>query len=297
MKLLKRVLAAGGAAGLLVGVGGATQAFAVFPLTVTVQTTCATAGTAQTITVHTGAAALVHVEVSVTANTASGATQNVTGLADASGNFKDQWTLGAASAVTTATIRVWVLADAGVLTASDTFLIYPANSPCPSPSTHTAFGSFVDVTQVGGNVQKTCDAGVSGTAVFAPTIQIHVSYDSHLTATVVLPASLNLSLVCNGPSKALPVLPPTSVITLHESTRPTGAAAAADTSITIGTAAATTTIHNAKAAVVVTPTPTAIVLPPTGQPASTPSVAWLAIALMGLLGVGAGAGLALRRRS
>jgi hypothetical protein len=90
------------------------------------------------------------------------------------------------------------------------------------------------------------------------------------------------------------------VITLHETVLPTGAATpAADTKITIGAAAVTTTIHNAKAAVVATPTPTptpVIVLPATGQPASTPGFPWPALVLLGLIAV-AGAGLILRRRS
>jgi hypothetical protein len=141
------------------------------------------------------------------------------------------------------------------------------------------------VTQIGGSVKKTCDTGVAGNATFSATIQ--VKFDSQLQTTLSVPVSLTLA--CNGAAKLLPTLPATSVITLHESSLPTGAAAAADTKITVGTTAAATTINNAKAATAV------VVLPPTGRPASIPVLPWPALALLGLIAV-AGAGLTLRQR-
>lgn len=112
--------------------------------------------------------------------------------------------------------------------------------------------------------------------------------DSDIPSTTVsLPAGATLKLACNGESMDLPTLPLTSVITLHELTAPAGAVAAADTKITVVASPPVVTIHNAKA-----PPPA---LPQTGQPASTPTIPWPAIALMGL--IAAGAGLVLRRRS
>lgn len=283
MNLIKRLLAAGGAAGLLVGLGGATQAFAAYPFTANIQWACASGGQSQTVAVSTSPGALVHIEVAAGGSTANRAT----GLADASGNFSDQWSLGTVSAVTSATVRVWVLTDSGVAAGTGSFAIHPANAPCPSPTFALFNGFTIDTQQVGATVKKTCDAGVSGNAVFAQTLHVNVAYESSLSTTITLPA--NLTLVCNGPSKSLPVLPVTSVITLHESSLPVGAAAAADTNITVTSTPAAATIHNAKAAAVV-------VLPPTGQPASGPMLLWLPIALLGLVAL-TGAGLVLRHRS
>lgn len=300
MNLFKRLLAASGAAGLLLGLAGATQAFAANPFTAEITLACATVGDTQKITVVAAGDALIHIEVSIGGSTVNGGTQNGTGLTDANHTFKDQWTVGAVSANTTAFVRVWALLADGVSTGSKSFDIHPASAPCPTPGVASFTGNYVDTGQFGGTVKKACDAGVSGNAVFAPTIHINVTYEADLSTTITLPASLTLTLACNGESASLPVLPTTSVITLHESSLPTGAAVpAADTNITIGAAAVTATIHNAKAAVVTTPTPTptpVIVLPATGQPGSTPGVPWPALALLGLIAV-TGAGLILRRRS
>jgi len=301
MNVFKRLLAASGAAGILIGLGGATQAFAVAPLSGEISLACVTVGETEKITVTTAGDALVHIEVTIGASTVNGGTANGTGLTDANHTFKDQWQVAAVTAITTATVRVWVLTSTGVATGNQsintTFDIHPVSAPCGTAFARTFTGNYIDTGQYGGTVKKTCDAGVSGTAVFAPTIHI-VSYSTQDSTTFALPASLSLSLECNGAAKQLPVLPTTSTITLHESTLPAGAAAAADTTITIGNAAVTATINNAKAAVVTTPTPTptAIVLPATGQPASTPGIPWPALALFGLIAI-TGAGLVLRRRS
>ena len=300
MNVFTRLLAASGAAGLLIGLGGATQAFATTTpsFTAEIALTCANVGDTQKITVVAPGDALIHIEVTIGTSTANGGTQNGTGLTDANHTFKDQWTLDTVAANTTAVVRVWALESDGVAIGNGTFEIHPLATACQTPFASRFNGNAVDTGQYGGSVKKTCDTGVSGTAVFAPTIHIKVSYSTQDSTSFALPASLYLSLQCNGDSKQLPVLPTTSTITLHESTLPTGAAAAADTTITIGNAAVTATINNAKAAVVTTPTPTptAIVLPATGQPASTPGIPWPALALFGLIAI-AGAGLVLRRRS
>jgi MYXO-CTERM domain-containing protein len=247
--------------------------------------------------VHAAADALIHIEVTIDGSTANGGTQNGTGLTDANHNVKDQWTVAPVSATTTASVRVWALLANGVATGHGSFDIHPATAPCPTAFANTFNGIAIETAQVGGNVKKTCDAGVSGTAVFQPTFQVNVIEASELSTTITAPAGLTLPLDCNGTSKALPVLPVSSTITLHESTLPAGAAAASDTTITIDVEAVTTTIHNARAAAVATPTPTpVVVLPATGQPASTPGIPWPAFALLGLIAV-AGAGLILRRRS
>lgn len=299
MNLFKRLLAASGAAGLLIGLGGATQAFATSStpsFTAEIALACANVGDTQKITVVAPGDAVIHIEVTIGSSTANGGTQNGTGLTDANHTFTDQWNLGTVSANTTATVRIWALEPGGVAAGHGTFEIHPVATACQTPFASRFNGDVIDTGQFGGSVKKTCDAGVSGTAVFAASI--HIKVDSQLATTFALPASLSLSLQCNGDSEQLPVLPTTSSITLHESTLPTGAVAAADTTITIADAAVTATINNAKAAVVTTPTPTptAIVLPATGQPASTPGIPWPALALFGVIAI-AGAGLVLRRRS
>lgn len=299
MKVFTRLLAASGAAGLLIGLGGATQAFATTTpsFAAEIALTCGNVGDTQKISVVAPGDAVIHIEVTIGSSTANGGTQNGTGLTDANHSFIDQWTLGTVSANTTAVVRVWALESDGVATGNGTFEIHPQATACQTPFASRFNGTVIDTGQFGGSVKKTCDAGVSGTAVFAATIDIRVDFDTKLSTTFALPATLSLSLQCNGESKQLPVLPTTSTITLHESTLPTGAAAAADTTITIADAAVTATINNAKAVVATpTPTPTAIVLPATGQPASTPGIPWPALALFGVIAI-AGAGLVLRRRS
>ena len=295
MNLFKRLLAASGAAGLLIGVSGATQAFATAPFNAEIALDCVNAGQNQTIRVTSSTDVLVHIEVTIGTSTVNGGTQNGTGIPESDGTFTDSWKVADVSASTGAVVRVYVLTLGGVASGTNQFTIHSANDPCPTPHPLTITGTFIDVTQVGGDVKKACDQGVTGNATFAATIQINV--DGPLT-TVTLPANASLPLACNGESQTLPKLPVGSVITLHETVLPTGAATpAADTKITIGDAAVTTTIHNAKAAVVATPTPTpVIVLPATGQPASTPAMLWPALALLGLIAI-AGAGLVLRRRS
>ena len=294
MNLLKRLLAASGAAGLLVGLG-ATPALAA-QFSASIAASCINSGAQQTINVESALDALVHIEVTIGGSTANDGTKNGTGLTNANGTFTDQWDLAAVSTTTPATVRIWALTTQGVAEGQGTFSIQPATAPCPSPNTTSFTGSFIDTRQVGGEVKKTCDAGVSGEAVFTATIHVNAG---NVSTTISLPADLELTLACNGESEQLPILPVGSTVTLHETTAPAGAAVAADTTITVTAleeGVTTTTINNKKAVAAATPTPTARVLPQTGQPVSTPSVPWLAIVLLGGVAV-AGAGLVLRRRS
>jgi len=293
MTLLKRLLAAGGAAGLLVGLG-ATPAFATSPFTATIELACANPDDTQTITVNSAANALIHIEVTIEGSTVNDGTKNGTGLTNANGTFTDQWTVTDVSTTTSAAVEIWALTLQGVAEGHGSFIIQPT-TPCPSPNTSRISGSFIEATQVGGEVKKTCDAGVTGDAVFTATIHVNAG---DFSTTVSLPEGLELTLACNGDSETLPKLPVGSTITLHETTRPAGAAAGADTTITmaVGEGVAVTTIHNTKAAAAVSPTPTARVLAQTGRPVSPASVPWLAIVLLGGVAA-AGAGLALRRRN
>jgi hypothetical protein len=84
---------------------------------------------------------------------------------------------------------------------------------------------------------------------------------------------MNLSAACNGAAARIYGLSTDVVVALHEIELPSGAAAAADTQVTMilgdyyATPAPTVTIHNVRAAATVSPTPTptsVIRLPVTG---------------------------------
>ncbi len=294
MNLLKRLLAASGGAGLLIALAGAIPTFAAGP-SATIALACAAPGADQTITVYAPAGDLVHVEVTMNNSIVS-----ATSLVSNSGVVTKTVSVPSVVTAATSTVRVWILSIDGVSEGSATFSSPTNGTVCatPSPTSPTFAIGLIQRLQVGGQVEKTCDAGLTGNAAFTATIQVNVVDSDIPSTTITLPADLTLTLTCNGESESLPKLPTTSVITFHESTAPAGAAVAADTKITIGNAPVTTTIHNAKAVVVTTPTPTPapIVLPATGHPASTPGIPWTGLALLGLIAV-TGAGLVLRRRS
>src|SRR2546428_675390 len=94
MKLLKRLMAAGGAAGLLVGLG-ATPAFAVTQFSGSIAADCINSGQHQTITVDSALDALVHIEVTIGGNTANDGTAHGTGPVNANGTFSDEWRVDA----------------------------------------------------------------------------------------------------------------------------------------------------------------------------------------------------------
>src|SRR2546423_13562863 len=87
LNLFRRLLAASGAAGLLIGVGGATQAFAISPFTAEIALDCVNAGQNQTIRVSTTTQALVHIEVTIGTSTVNGGTPNGTGIPASDGAF------------------------------------------------------------------------------------------------------------------------------------------------------------------------------------------------------------------
>ena len=113
MNLLKRLLAASGAAGLLVGLG-ATPALAA-QFSASIAASCINSGAQQTINVESALDALVHIEVTIGGSTANGGTANGTGVIPANGSFSDQWTVGSVTTATTAGVQIWVLTSEGVL--------------------------------------------------------------------------------------------------------------------------------------------------------------------------------------
>jgi hypothetical protein len=253
---ITRVLPAAMATVALVGSGiQASAAGAGFTATVTPN--CVVAGQHLTVTgPHLFAGTVVSIRASYTDSATGGGTQYLAGYPNAQGVF-------------TATIPIPSTASAGngsltILLASPimqtspgsfeveaelgtgTFQIQNGTGACPSPGQATIFGShFSSATAAA--VKKTCDAGVSGNAVFAMSATIGEA------GRFVFPP---VTLACNGPEANLPALPTfASTVTLHEATPATGAIAAADTVFTLPPSSDPVTIHNAKATAAVTPTP------------------------------------------
>src|SRR5438094_9663921 len=99
MNLLKRLLAASGAAGLLVGLG-ATPALAA-QFSASIAASCINSGAQQTTDVESALDALVHIEVTIGSSTANGGTANGTGVIPATGTCYDKWTVGSVGTATT----------------------------------------------------------------------------------------------------------------------------------------------------------------------------------------------------
>src|SRR5436305_3978789 len=226
MTLLKRLLAAGGAAGLLVGLG-ATPAFATSPFTATIELACANPDDTQTITVNSAANALIHIEVTIEGSTVNDGTKNGTGLTNANGTFTDQWTVTDVSTSTTAAVEIWALTLQGVAEGHGSFIIQPTN-PCPSPNTSRISGSFIEATQVGGEVKKTCDAGVTGDAVVTATIHVHAGASGRTSA---FREGLGWTWPATAVGGRLRKCPAVWPSTPEEPTRPPGAAAGPATTI------------------------------------------------------------------
>src|SRR5256885_16245923 len=161
LNLFRRLLAASGAAGLLIGVGGATRAFAISPFPGEIALDCVNAGQNQTIRVRTTTQALVHIEVTIGTSPVNGGTQNGTGIPESDGTFTDTWKVADVTVTTGAVVRVYVLTLDGVAVGSGEFAIHRANEPCPSPHPVAISGTFPEVTQVGGDGGETCDTGVT----------------------------------------------------------------------------------------------------------------------------------------
>ena len=241
----------------------------------TVQPDCVAAGQQLSIRVpNLAAGTVVSVRVNYTDSAPGGGTQYATGYPNAQGVF-------------TATISIPTTAGAGAgsLTlfvgdqhedaelGTGTFRIQTGASACPSPGATTIFGSHFS-NAVGYPVKKTCDTGVSGSAVFAMSATVGEA------GRFVFPS---VTLACNGPAVTLPALPIfATTVTLHEATAATGATAAADTVFNLPPPSAPVTIHNTKAAAAATPTPVVVLartgggIPPEAPPMS------LALVLLGL---------------
>src|SRR5256885_16878170 len=87
LNLFRRLLAASGAAGLLIGVGGATQAFAISPFTAEIALDCVNAGQKQTIRGSTTTQGLVPIEVTIGPSTVNGGTPKGQGVPEIPGAF------------------------------------------------------------------------------------------------------------------------------------------------------------------------------------------------------------------
>src|SRR2546429_8848304 len=185
MNLFRRLLAASGAAGLLIGVGGSHAGVRPQPFTAEIALDCVNAGQNQTIRVRTTTQALVHIEVTIGTSTVNGGTQNGTGIPESDGTFTDTWKVADVTVTTGAVVRVYVLTLDGVAVGAGQFVVHAANAPCPTPHPVAITGTFLEATQVGGDRQKTCEAGATGTATVPGTIQINL--ESETTATMTLP--------------------------------------------------------------------------------------------------------------
>src|SRR5207244_13072404 len=166
----------------------ATRECAASSFTATIELTCANPDDTETITVNSAANALIHIEVTIEGSTVNDGTKNGTGLTNANGTFTDQWTVTDVSTTTTAAVEIWALTLQGVAEGHGSFIIQPT-TPCPSPNTSRISGSFIEATQVGGEVKKTCDAGDTGDSVYTATIHANAV---DFTTTSRLPEALEL---------------------------------------------------------------------------------------------------------
>lgn len=272
MGIAKRMLAAGGALGLLLGTAIGASATTP-PPNVVVSNACVSPGGSQTITVNNEAQGTA---VAILTSTGGG---SLTGVASAAGTVVDTYHVSATAHAGGVAVHVIAFTSQGVRLSDGEFTVATSAVPCPNPSAQTEFGfTTPDVTQVQDSVKKTCATGVSGSAVFQETF-------TYLDMTFTMPVTV--SAACNGAAVTLPKVPVGATFKLHEHTLPANAVAAADTTIVVQ-AVSTTTINNVK-----TPTP---VLALTGGGPVNPGLVWPGI-LLGLLLVIAGAGLIRRRVS
>jgi hypothetical protein len=178
--------------------------------------------------------------------------------------FVDSWTISPTAPLGIAKIQVTAVNADGVTAGIGEFTIGAAGPPCTD--SHLTFFTGFHSSRPGQPtyVKKTCDAGLTGSAVFSINVAVpgvSISWPAGLPPTVIsFPASRNITVLCNGPAALLPPFEGGNIVTLHEVAHPAGAAPAGDSSITIdfnqpGDTVATDTIHNAKAAVAATSDP------------------------------------------
>lgn len=278
MGIAKRMLAAGGALGLLLGTAIGTSATTPAPNFV-LTAACVSPGGSQTITVNNEAAGTA---IAILTSTGGG---SLTAKVPAAGTLVDTYTVSATAHAGAVAVHVIAFTSEGVQLSDGAFTVATTAIPCPNPSAQTEFGLMTpEIQQVQDSVKKTCAAGVTGNAVFSMTLTVQDPTTDQNT-TINFPTTI--SAACNGAAVTLPKVPVGVKFKLHESTLPANAVAATDTTIVVQ-AVSTTTINNVK-----TPTP---ILAVTGGGTATPGLAWPGI-LLGLLLVIAGAGLIRRRVS
>lgn len=286
-----------GVAAITIGFGtGASAAGGSSLFEVAVAKPCLYPGQVQTVTVTPGWEAM---DITVTYPNGTKLTVNPV---RANGVQVASWTVASNAPAGLASILITTFigppgpeGSAGVARAVAPFTIGVAGQTCtPPPDNGPIRGIFVGLPAAPTPVKKVCDQGVTGTAVFS----LSVTTPRDLI-TLRLPASMNLSLPCNGEARRIIGLSTDVVVTIHEVVLPSGAAAAADTQVTMilgdyyATPAPTVTIHNARAAATVSPTPTprpVLRLPSTGggapQDQRAPWWLWLALGTAAIASAG-----------
>jgi hypothetical protein len=253
-------------------------------LTGTITPNCILPGGAVTVTLS-GAmpGAVVSIQASYGGPEANEAGQSVVGTANGSGVFSATFTIAASISPGIGTVIVLDFDTSAVSAGVGNFTIGTTANGCPSPGT-----ARMELNQntpvVHYSVQKTCDAGLSGDAVFEPSVVIVE------VTTVTFP---RMTLHCNAAPVAFPAVPVGASIKFHETTAPAGAVPAPD--VWAGIPPDTlVVIHNAKAAATATATPRPAVhrLPATGSAPFEPAGGLAA----GIILLGAGILLFRRRR-
>ena len=280
MRRLTAAICAVGTAILLFG--SAIQASALGAgFSATISPDCVAAGQAVTITVpnlQPGSVISVQLRFGTT-------TLRATGTPNAQGVVTLTLTIPSTAVAGTATISILEASLDEAELGTGSIRIQSGADACPSPGLTSIEGTHLSVVASYG-VKKTCDAGVSGNAVFSMSASL---------GEIGSFAFPSVTLACNGATVLLPGLPiGSSTVTLHETIPATGAVAAADTTFRLPPASIPVTINNARAASAATPAPTPVTpvrLPATGG-GSGPQP-WL-LALLGASAIAAGTGL--RRR-
>lgn len=271
----------------------------------TIAKACLYPGQDQTVTVTPGWEAM---DITVTYH--NGTKQTVNPVR-ANGVQVATWTVASNAPAGTATVLITAFigppgpeGSAGIASARGYFNIGLAGQACTPPpdlGLGPVRGVFVGLPSAPTPVKKVCDAGVTGTAVFS----LSVTTPRDLI-TLRLPASMNLSVACNGAAGRIYGLSTDVVVTLHEIGLPSGAAAAADTQVTMimgdyyATPAPTVTIRNVRAAAIVSPTPTpapVVRLPTTGGGRHRDEAPWWPLVALGAVSISTAAWMVARGRA
>jgi hypothetical protein len=273
------------------------------PFNVTIAKSCIYPGQAQTVSVVPGWEAM---DITVTYSNSNKQTINPVRT---NGVQVATWTIASSAPAGMATVLITAFVGppgpegaSGIARAVGHFAIAVAGQACtPPPDLGPVNGVFVGLPAAPTPVKKVCDAGVTGTAVFS----LSVTTPPDLI-TLRLPASMNLTASCNGEAARIYGLSTDVVVTLHEIALPSGAAAAADTRVTMilgdyyATPAPTVTIRNALAAATVSPTPTpapVVRLPATGGGRHRDEAPWWLALALGAVGLSTAGWIVARGRA